>query len=297
MYPNQTAFSETLQNLSGPIKFTLLNDVVFHIAMSRAPDIILKGLLYSLLDLSPEEVISVTILNPIDFTSVLSKELILDVRVELNGSRIINIELQTYTDPFWINRSLLYLCRSFDNLNKGEDYGQIKPVIHISIMTYTLFPDHPEFYARYRLLNTKTHHPYATNFALNVLDLSQIDLATQKDKDCRLDHWAMLFLSKTWEDIKSISADSPVFKEVAESMAKSNIIPQEQYLAEAHEKWLAVNASNYNAGVIAGTQAGMQAGMQAGIKDTEARLKPQIEQLQAILKEHGIPLPDTNEAL
>ena len=42
--------------------------------------------------------------------------------------------------------ALLYL--------KPED---IKETVHVSILAFTLFPDYPEFYAQYQMLNVKNH--------------------------------------------------------------------------------------------------------------------------------------------
>ena len=46
-----------------------------------------------------------------------------------------------------------HLCRSFDQLSHGQDYSDVKPVIHIAFLDYSLFPEKPEFCATYRLMN------------------------------------------------------------------------------------------------------------------------------------------------
>lgn len=46
----------------------------------------------------------------------------------------------------WPERSLVYLCRLFDNLHAGDDYTEISPACHISILDFTLFPEQTEFY-------------------------------------------------------------------------------------------------------------------------------------------------------
>ena len=51
----------------------------------------------------------------------------------------------------------------------------------------------PEFYATYKMLNIKNHHVYSDKFVLAVVDLSRIDLATDEDVACGLEHWARLF--------------------------------------------------------------------------------------------------------
>ena len=46
-----------------------------------------------------------------------------------------------------------------------------------------MFPEHPEFYATYKLLNVKSHMLYSDKLQLSVLDLTRIDLATTEDRE------------------------------------------------------------------------------------------------------------------
>ncbi len=84
------------------------------------------------------------------------KEIRLDVNVLLNNDRVINLERQVTNQFNWPNCSLLHPSRSFDNLNHGDKYLEIKPAIHIGFLDYTLFDKHPGFYATYKMLNVKT---------------------------------------------------------------------------------------------------------------------------------------------
>ena len=72
----------------------------------------------------------------------------------------------------WVERSLSYLCRSFDTLQAGKDYRDARPVIQIGLLNYTLFPAHPEFYATYQLLNVKDYTLYSDKLRISVLNLN-----------------------------------------------------------------------------------------------------------------------------
>lgn len=93
----------------------------------------------------------------------------------------------------------------YDHLSPGDDYTQIKPVRQIGFLDFTLFPEVPEFYATYKMLNEKTHALYSSKFVLSVLNLSRIDLATVEDKQYHIDYWASLFKATTWEEIKMLN--------------------------------------------------------------------------------------------
>ena len=115
-------------------------------------------------------------------------------------------------------RAVLYLCRSFDQLNHGQNYNEIKPVIHIGFLDYTLFEEYPEFYTTYKLINVNNHHIYSDNITLSVVNLSKIDLATEEDRKYHIDKWAALFKAKTWEEIKMIAGNSEYLSEATKSI-------------------------------------------------------------------------------
>jgi len=226
MSSNQTlSFSPGLQNATGKIPVTLTNDLVLH-SVTQQNEKVLRGLIASLLMIDPEEIISIRLLNPIDYRTYDAKEVVLDIKVELNENKLINVELQihiTTDSPWWINRSLLYLCRVFDNLQAGESYEKILPSMQVSIVVHDIFSDaEPEFYAHYLLKNTRSGHVYTGNFGLNVLYLNHLDLATESDKASGLHYWAQAFLANTWEELKTLAVTIPMIKEVAESMYTIN---------------------------------------------------------------------------
>ena len=91
-----------------------------------------------------------------------------------------------------------------------------KHFLYFSFLYFYIFEESPEFYAAYKLINVKNHDIYNDNFTLNVLDLNQIHLATEKDKASKIDYWAKLFKAKTWEDkslevIKNVSTGKQCF--------------------------------------------------------------------------------------
>ncbi|MBQ8279925.1 MAG: Rpn family recombination-promoting nuclease/putative transposase [Roseburia sp.] len=156
---------------TGKIDYTFTNNYMFHVIL-QSNELVLKGLISSLLHLPFEEIMSVRIENPIELgVAINMKDFILDIRVLLNNNTTINLEMQVGNEHNWPDRSLSYLCRTYDQLCTGQEYELALPVIHIGILDFTLFPDSPEFYASYKLLNTKNHKVFNDKFILNVLSL------------------------------------------------------------------------------------------------------------------------------
>ena len=144
--------------------------------------------------------------------------------------------MQVLRQGFWQDRSLLYLCRAFDSLEKGDDYTEAKPAYHIGILDFTPFLEHPEFYATNKMMNVKKHYIYNDKFTLNVLDLTQIDMATEEDKAYGIDYWAKLFKAKTWEELKMIAQKNDIFEETGETIFRLNQNDAVRYMCEAREE-------------------------------------------------------------
>lgn len=166
----------------GAVRYDMTNDYMFR-AVLQSNNTVLRGLICSLLHLDENEVISVVVTNPIILGDAnKDKEFRLDVNVLLNDSTLINLEMQVTNRLNWHERSVTYLCRSFDSLEHGQNYSRAKPAVHIGFLDYTLFPERPKFYDTYKLLSVHDHEKYRDSLTLCVVDLSRTELATEEDK-------------------------------------------------------------------------------------------------------------------
>ena len=227
---------------TGEIAVTLRNDLMFHHVMQTSKEA-LKSFICASKNLSPDKVKDVTIQNPIEIDEAVSNEIILDVLVTLNSNENIDIELQLYYDKFWISRSLVYLCRTFDNLVNENDesllkYERVRPTTLIAIIDKNVAFDSDEFYSSYQMQNVRSHVPYSSLLSIKVLNLSQIDAALEEDINSGLTGWAKLFLANTWEEVNNVVALHPCLKEVAKIMYEANADLKKRSLMRAHEEYL-----------------------------------------------------------
>ncbi len=218
-YPDTTSPGSTdFEDATGEIPYGLTNDYMFR-AVFQSSNKALRGLICSLLHLADSEVTSVEITNPILLgDSIDDKEFRLDIHLLLNDRTRINLEMQIANRLNWPNRSVMYLCRSYDQLNRGQDYKDAGPAVHIGLLDYTLFEDHPEFYAAYKLINIKNHRVYNDDLTLYVADLTRIDLATEEDKRYRIDSWARLMKASTWEELRMTASEDEALYEAAKAL-------------------------------------------------------------------------------
>ena len=293
MQNNQfTSFMEA----KGVIEYNMTNNYMFRYILQKNEKV-LTGLICSLLHLKPQQIKSIEITNPIDLAGdVTGKEFILDINILLNDDTLINLEMQVANEHNWPERSLMYLCRSFDQLYRGQRYEDALPVYHIGFLDFTLFPEYPEFYATYQLLNVKNHHLYSRKFTLSVVDLTQTKLATEEDKVYEVDYWARIFKARTWEELKMLAQNNEYLQEAADSIYKANseeIVRQQCRAREDAERRERTLVRNYNLIkhdlavanenlAVANEENTALKGDNAALKEDNAALWARIRELEAM---------------
>ena len=218
MTKKKTKFTSALEKATGEIKYNMTNDYMFR-ALFQQNTIALKGLLSSLLHMPPEDILSVEIMNPIVIGETINdKEFRLDIKAVLNHYQQINLEMRVVNRHDWPERSIGYLSRMYNSLQKGDQYINVKPAIHMGILNFSPFDGEPIFYSRNVLMDMNKHRIYSDKFQVNVLELKQIELATEEDKKWNLDFWAKLFKARTWEELKMIAKDNEYFTEASNTL-------------------------------------------------------------------------------
>ena len=215
------------ESVTGQMEYTLLNDFLAKYGLQK--DLYaLKGLLAALLDIPLDCITDIQVLNPTEPSdNIGDKDCILDIKLEINHSKIINIEIQNCFQDFWADRAVTYTCRLFDNLEAGDDYDEVKPCVHIGILNFSLYEygtlnKMEEFYSDYRILNTKTHRTFTDKFVIKVLMLNNIENASQEQKDNydSVYYWAKLFRAKTWEELRVIAKNNDRMKSLVNTASK-----------------------------------------------------------------------------
>lgn len=210
--PEEIAILE--QSMHGEMQYTLMNDFLAKYTLQN--DLYaLAGLLSALLNLELNEITDINILNPVELNEAIDdKKCILDVKLELNHSTIINIEIQSVYQSFWPERSLTYLCRMFDHLKEGQGYSDLKPCIQIGILENDIFKSDDsrytgDFYSEYQILHMKKHTGYCGKFKICVLSLNHLGEVPENERKNHngLYYWAKLFTVKSWEELKMIASE------------------------------------------------------------------------------------------
>jgi predicted transposase/invertase (TIGR01784 family) len=216
----------------------MTSDYLFKFLLQSDTDV-LKALICAYLDISFADIRKIQVTNSITLSdNPAGKEMILDVKSEMNDDTIINLEMQVLNNYDWPERSISYLCRCFDNLRTGQGYHLVKGAVHIGFLDYTLFPDSPEFFSKYRLRNERTGQLYTSKFLISVVDLMHINLATGEDKRSHRDLWARFFKAQTWEDLKMITQQDPYIEKAVTSVYKLSEDERFRQQYEAREDFI-----------------------------------------------------------
>ncbi len=268
------------------IRYPLKNDYMFRAVFQSRPKA-LQGLCRSLLRLSPSDSLHIDLKNPIQLGAAIdNKEFILDLALTINDNLYLNLEMQLYNDGYWPERSLSYTCRSFDNLNRGAGYDEVLPVLHIGFLDFTLFPEHPEFVAEYKMMNSNPvhHNIFSDKFRISVVDLTQIERATEEDKQYSIDLWARVLTAKTWEEIDMLAKDNEYLRETSNAMYEldqDRLIRQQCQAREDFLYWERIkeNRNQRIAAELAETKAEL-AGKDITLENQKAEIENQKTEIE-----------------
>ena len=115
------------------------NDYVFKCLFAASPTLLADLINAVRSDEPPIEVVEV--LNPrIDAEELAGKFIVLDLLAKDRAGHLYNIEMQVRRHNAWSARSAFYLARTLTaQLNSGEHYQSLKPVIGIHLLDFDLF--------------------------------------------------------------------------------------------------------------------------------------------------------------
>jgi predicted transposase/invertase (TIGR01784 family) len=231
---------------------------MFHMVFTRNKKA-LKSILSALLGVPNESILNVDVLNPLQYSdSIDTKETILDIKVQLDKRTFIMVEMQVRKFEHWTDRTLVYACRAVaDQVHKSFDYGKLEKVIQISIMDYTLFPDHKKFFAKY-LLSDDENYIFTDKLQFLVMDLRQIGAATEAQKEQGLVEWANAFNAKSWDEVEKIQNSG--VKEAVNTMQVIMANPKERDMIRRREDALNDWVTQINAAKREGREEGKEEG-------------------------------------
>lgn len=206
---------------------------------------ILKDLLESILNI---EIKSITIQNPeIPKNMRDGKVGVLDVRAELNGDEITEVEMQVQDQHNIDKRSPTYLTKIYsDQLKEGEQYIEVKKVVVINILNFDYYKRN-SYHSVARMMfeeskeNEKVDlgHIVEDKYATKDLEMHFIELPKFRKKDPdmsnKLEQWLCLICDEE-DKIKMAESKNEEIEKAKKELEKLAMNPEDRELYELRLK-------------------------------------------------------------
>jgi predicted transposase/invertase (TIGR01784 family) len=213
-------------------------------------------------------IIDLEILDPYQAPRIKGiKDSFLDVKAIITGDKTVIIEMQVLNVLGFEKRVLYNAAKAFSiQLNVGEDYTLLNPVIALTITNFEMFSSSPKIISRFALKEKEELTSYSDDIELVFVELPKftkqlLELETLTDK------W--LFFLKSAHQLQGIPSsmgEIPAIHHAFEVARQSKLTRKELEILEKREMFL---HDNRNAILLAeqkAQQKGLEEGRQQGLE-------------------------------
>jgi predicted transposase/invertase (TIGR01784 family) len=183
-------------------------DIVFKLLLIRT-EVLLLDMLEAILARPIERL---TVLNPEVLGELPSdKQVVLDIRVVLQGGSRVDVEMQVRTSPALRSRLVYYAARDYaDQLYRGDGYDQLTPTVVIAWVVEPL-PELPQrLHSVFELRERHTHALFGDQLAIHVLQLSALTASGTVGYDPRVERWARFLAAREDAEYEQLASEDPI---------------------------------------------------------------------------------------
>jgi predicted transposase/invertase (TIGR01784 family) len=262
-------------------------DIVFKQLFTTDPDILLDLINVVLGFPEYQRIQSIEIKNPIILPEdITEKYIILDIKAVDTRKSLYDIEMQTQKYRYYPERIVYYLSRMYAiQLEAGESYEYLRPVIGIHFLDYEQFPKYAEWHFCFELRDVRYPKLRLTEqFLLHLFELPKFERVTQPEQwGEKMFEWLHFFNHAQQERDETMKTryTNPAIHKAFTVLEKLSADEETRYRAEMREEALRNKVSELSAAREEGREEGKEEGRKEG------ELIGQIRLLQRILK-HSI---------
>ena len=193
---------------------------------------------------------------------------ILDVLVETNDKKKINIEMQVVEKANMIERILYYWARLYSGgIQEGEEYKKLEDTIVILIADYEIkqlkdLKCHTEWKIKELLENVVL----TDKLDLHIIELPKIKGLERQERD-ELMEWLIFLNNPKDERMNKIMAENKAIKEAVKKLEVMSNDNEIRRIAELREKAVRDEKATYSKGVEDGIEKGIEKGTKIGIEN------------------------------
>ena len=191
----------------------------------------------------------------------------LDVLVKMDDGTRVHVEVQVLMDEYMVNRSLYYWGRIYSReLEKGDLYGDLRPVITINLLDFNQFPQYDTYINTYHITNDDTHDILTNHLEMHFIELKKIHISDIK-KLKRSERWIAYFSPNfTDQERRALAMSDTAIREAMDyekQFATNNELKSAYW---EHERTMRDIASALYSREKAGQERGERIGQEQGEK-------------------------------
>lgn len=246
----------------------LINDFVFRYVFGReeSKNLLLDLVNAVLVDAGAKPVRSLELKNPVNFRDATwAKETVVDIRATGEDGRQFDIEMQVHHHIGFVNRSLYYWAQLYSGqLEKGQTYGILRPVVCINFVDFVLFPDTKENHHRFMISDVKNPDQVLTDD----LQIHYVELSKEPPRESALKQWVELLENAGLEgaDMKVLFSGNQLLSDAYKEFERCTQNDQIRDLALSRERFQRDVASRLEYAEQEGLAKGMEQGLEKGLE-------------------------------
>ena len=256
-------------------RLPLTNDYVFKKVFAKAGnEEILKDFLESILEIKIQKI---EVKNPELPKDLIDKKAgILDIKAELNGSQICDIEIQVANEKNIEHRSTYYMSKLIaEQLNKKEEYNKLKKTIVINLLNFNYYKRNSYHQIAHMKFEKTKEEKYVDmgytkedELATEDIEMHFIEIPKFIKKNCgintKLEQWLWLLTGKG-EKVEMAEKENKEIKKAIEILEEMSMDEKEWELYQSRK----MAEIDYNSGIASAREEGREEGEKAGIKKGE----------------------------
>ena len=255
-------------------KITLRNDYAFkRVFGTEENKDVLQDLLECILDIPPESIVGLELLDKEFQKELLSEKLgILDIKLRLKDGTFVDIEIQNRWYFDFPERTLYYWSKMYnENIKQGQDYTKLPKCITINLIGKG-FNKNKRLHNKYLVLEQYTKEPLASKLEIHILNLAKARLLKKSqykdNKTKRLLNWLKFIETDNVEVRNMLAQESPMMRKANTTIEVMEMSPKDKWLYESRMKYEHDRASciseGYRQGIVQGEIKGRQEGFADG---------------------------------
>ena len=275
-------------------KITLRNDYAFkRVFGTEENKDVLQDLLECILDIPPESIVGLELLDKEFQKELLSEKLgILDIKLRLKDGTFVDIEIQNRWYFDFPERTLYYWSKMYnENIKQGQDYTKLPKCITINLIGKG-FNKNKRLHNKYLVLEQDTKEPLVSKLEIHILNLEKarvLEKGQCKDnKTKRLLNWLKFIETDNPEVREVLAENSEIMKKANTAISVMEMSPKDKWLYDSRMKYEHDRASCISEGYQRGLERGLEKGAYQAKLETANLMKKANCELDFIIQMTGL---------